>query len=257
LSDVGVLDKVMAVLHAFPDGSTRLGPPEVADRLGMSQPTVYRLMKAMTEHGLLERDAAGYRLGVQLLHLGARVAEGLDVKHAAHAHLVWLRDETRENAELHLRHGRTRVPVDVVASRLNLRPMGQVGIPFPIHLGASSKVLLAWLEADEARALSEASAAADPDEHPFDPVAFGHELGETRRRGWAVSDGEREVGVASYAAPVRDRFGVVVAAMVVAGPTTRLMREDRTDHVVRALNEAADRVSGDLGFLSSSTEGER
>jgi IclR family acetate operon transcriptional repressor len=253
VTSVGVLDKVMAVLHAYPDGTARLEPPEVAARLSISQPTAYRLMKAMAGHGLLERDPTGYRLGVTLLHLGSRVAEGLDVKHAAHQHLVWLRDETGENAELHLRHGHTRVPIDVVASRLNLRPMGQVGIPFPLHMGASSKVLLAWLEPDEVCALTNASVAAEPDPHPhqFDPANFDRELAETRQRGWASSDSEREAGVASFAAPVRDRFGVVVAALVVAGPSTRLLAEAAAGHIVKVLNEAAHRTSADLGYLAT------
>ena len=253
LSGVGVLDKVMAVLHVFPDGTTRLEPVQVAVRLGISQPTAYRLMKAMADHGLLERDPAGYRLGVSLLHLGAKVAEGLDVKHAAHPHMVWLRDETGENAELHLRHGHTRVPIDVVASRLNLRPMGQVGIPFPLHVGASAKVLLAWLEPDEVCALTEASLAADPEHHPlqFDATDFERALAQTRDRGWAGSDGEREAGVASYAAPVRDRFGVVVAAMVVSGPSTRVMAEPAVGRIVEAVSEAAQRASANLGYQAA------
>jgi DNA-binding IclR family transcriptional regulator len=57
VGQVGVLDKVMAILHAFPDGAARLQPPEIAEQLGISQPTAYRLMKSMAEHGLLGYDA--------------------------------------------------------------------------------------------------------------------------------------------------------------------------------------------------------
>ncbi|MGH3423225.1 MAG: IclR family transcriptional regulator, partial [Nocardioidaceae bacterium] len=133
MSGVGVLDKVMAILHLFPNGSTRMQPPEVAARVGIAAPTAYRLMKGMTEHGLLEHDALGYRLGVTLLHLGSRVADGLDLNHLARPHLEWLRDQTSENAELHLLHGCCRVPIEVVTSNQNLRPMGQVGVPLPLH----------------------------------------------------------------------------------------------------------------------------
>lgn len=253
MGEVGVLDKVMSILHAFPDGSARLQPPEVAARLGLSQPTAYRLMKGMAGHGLLEHDAQGYRLGVTLLHLGAKVTDGLNLNHLARPHLEWLRDTTAENAELHLLHGHTRVPIEVVASPRNLRPMGRVGVPFPAHVGASSKVLLAWLPDAERRALAVASHDADRESAAFDLEAWEEDLAATRDRGWAESDGEREEGVSALAAPVRDHAGAVVAAMVLSGPTTRF-----TDPAVRsaareATLHAAARTSAAIGYTTRRT----
>ena len=51
------------------------------------------------------------------------------------------------------------------------------------------------------------------------------QLSEVRRRGWAQAVGEREVGVASVAAPVRGANGRVVAAVCVSGPIERLGRQ--------------------------------
>ncbi len=49
-------------------------------------------------------------------------------------------------------------------------------------------------------------------------------LAEVRRRGWAQSVAEREPGVASVSAPVRDGRGVVIAAISVSGPIDRIGR---------------------------------
>ncbi len=49
-------------------------------------------------------------------------------------------------------------------------------------------------------------------------------LVEVRRRGWAQSVGQREAGVASVSAPVRDGTGDVVAALSISGPIERLGR---------------------------------
>lgn len=246
MSEVGVLDKVMAILGAFPNGSTALHPTAVAASLGIAPPTAYRLMKSMAEHGLLQSDRRGYRLGVALLHLGARVADGLDLNHLARPHLEWLRDKTSENAELHLLHGVTRVPIQVVVSPQNLRPMGQVGVPFPVHVGASAKVLLAWLPEEERRCLATASHRADP-AVPFDLDKWDRELAATRERGWAESNGEREAGVSAIAAPVRGHDGSVVAAMVVSGPSSRLGRGPVHTDAVQATVEAAARASVGIG----------
>ena len=49
-------------------------------------------------------------------------------------------------------------------------------------------------------------------------------LVDVRRRGWAQSVAERESGVASVSAPVRDAGGHVVAAVSVSGPIERIGR---------------------------------
>jgi DNA-binding IclR family transcriptional regulator len=49
-------------------------------------------------------------------------------------------------------------------------------------------------------------------------------LVDVRRRGWAQSVAERESGVASVSAPVRDGTGQVVAAVSVSGPVERIGR---------------------------------
>lgn len=247
MSEVGVLDKAVAILDAFPTGATILQPPAVAARLGIAPPTAYRLMKSMAEHGLLERDSGGYRLGVALLHLGARVADGLDLNHRARPHLEWLREQTSENAELHLLRGITRVPIQVVASSQNLRPMGQVGVPFPLHVGASAKVLLAWLPLEERKSLVLGSYGTAPSQSAFDMDSWERALAMTRKRGWAESSGEREAGVSSIAAPVRGHDGSIVAAIVVSGPSSRLNKRPTSADAVQAVLEAAERLSVAIG----------
>ncbi len=57
-------------------------------------------------------------------------------------------------------------------------------------------------------------------------------LVEVRRRGWAASIDELEVGLAAVAAPIRAVDGAVVAAVSVSGPTARI-----NDRGITALGE--------------------
>jgi DNA-binding IclR family transcriptional regulator len=52
-------------------------------------------------------------------------------------------------------------------------------------------------------------------------------LAAVRSNGWAQSVAEREPGVASVSAPVRDHEGRVVAAISVSGPIDRLGKRPR------------------------------
>lgn len=246
-SGVAVLDKVMAIMHAYRRGESRLQPRTVAERTGISLPTVYRLMNAMELHQLLERNGSAFRPGVAMLHLGATAADTLDLRQAVLPHLRGLRDELDENAEMHVRRGAARVAVEVVLSSQNLRPFVEVGARFPLHVGASGRALLAWMPVKEVLDLALASRENFTPDAEFDERRFMDGLRRTRQRGWAESDGERSHGVAAVSAPVFDAAGEVAATVVLSGPSQRLPARKRR-HLAPAVTSAAQAASRDAGF---------
>jgi IclR family acetate operon transcriptional repressor len=255
---VGVLDKAMAILRVFQRGDVVLGPREIAAHTGLSLPTVYRLARALEEHGLLEREAERFKLGLALLHLGRRVAGGIELRREVMPHLQWLGERTGENAELHIRHEEARVPIELVRSSQNLRPFVEIGAPLALHLGAAGKVLLAWLPKEKQGSLAAASAARFGGTEAFDTEVLREELGKVRSEGWAASDGERSPGVAAIAAPVFGAGGEVEGALLLSAPSVRLPARQRRKFVP-LVREAAARASRDLGYegdLPTSSTGE-
>ena len=81
---------------------------------------------------------------------------------------------------------------------------------------------------------------------------FAAELDRVRRRGWAEAVNEREIGVASIAAPVRDVSGDVVAAISIGVPLARcsVMVLRRLAPVIVEAAEAASRRLGWPGEVS-------
>ncbi|HYK86367.1 MAG TPA: IclR family transcriptional regulator [Ktedonobacteraceae bacterium] len=245
---VGVLDKAVAILHVFLDGDVALTPLEIAQRTQLPVPTVYRLAQALHEHGLLKKDGQRFGLGMTLLRLGSMVAENNDVRTQALPHLKWLREQTGENAELHIRHDETRLAVEIIRAAHNLRPFVEVGAPLPLHQGAGGKVLLAWLPPAERSRLAIASTVRFRG-RPFDVSKLLAELEHIRDVGWAMSEGERASGVSALAAPVFDFSGQVVGALILAAPTVRLGEAERATYIPLVC-EAARRTSHDLGFVA-------
>jgi DNA-binding IclR family transcriptional regulator len=249
---VGVLDKAMAILLAFPRGDLALTPLEIAARTVLPLPTVYRLAQALSDHGLLMKEGQRFRLGMTLARLGMLAIQGIDVRRQALRHLKWLNEQAGENAELHLRHAATRMVIEVVSSPHNLRPFAEVGAPLPLHRGAAGKVLLAWLSPAERDALAAASVARFEDKQPFDLYRFTAELEQVRTAGWATSEGERIPGVSAIAAPIFAAGGQVVGAVALVAPSARLGEPQRTRYTP-FVREAAWRTSHDLGYA----EGQR
>ena len=66
------VDRAARILKVLASGPRRLGVSEIADRLGLTRPTVHGLLQTLQAHGFVEqdRDSDKYQLGAGLLQLG-------------------------------------------------------------------------------------------------------------------------------------------------------------------------------------------
>ena len=123
----------------------------------------------------------------------------------------------------------------------------QIGVPFPLHAGSSSKVFLAFLSSEEQdRYLSRGSLTALTENTLTNPHALRKELQRIREMGCATSDGERQPGSGSVAAPIFDQSEAVIAVMSVCGPAER-MRDER-EECGQLLLKATAELSRELGY---------
>lgn len=208
-SGIGVLDKAVGVLHTIAESPCGLA--ELCDRTGLPRATAHRLAAGLEVHRLLVRDGAGrWRLGPAVSELAAAVSDPLLA--AGAAVLPQLREITGESVQLYRREGSWRICVAALEPPAGLRDTVPVGTRLPMTAGSGAKVLLAYSDAATQQAVL-------PDAKFTDRA-----LAEVRRRGWAQSAAEREAGVASVSAPVRDGRGAVIAAISVSGPIDRMGR---------------------------------
>ena len=200
---VGVLDKAVDLLDCLAGGPKALA--ELVAITGLPRATAHRLAVALEQHGLVRRDADGrFALGFRLATLGRAALESAPLAEVARPALAWLRDATEESVQLYVRDGEQRVCVESFESPHGLRTIVAVGASLPLDAGSAGKVLR------------------------------GDEVGG---RGWVESVEEREPGVASVSAPVRDHTGLVLAAIGVSGPVERTTRRPGSrygDAVTRA-----------------------
>jgi DNA-binding IclR family transcriptional regulator len=204
-----VLDKSVAVLRA--SASRPVGLAELCAATGLPRATAHRLAVGLELHGLLARDADNrWRPGPLLGTLAAAAPDPLVL--AATDVLPRLRDRTGESVQVYRGDGLSRVCVATAEPSSGLRDTVPLGARLPLTAGSGAKVLLAWADPETVHAVL-------PDAHFTERT-----LAEVRRRGWAQSVAEREPGVASVSAPVRDASGAVIAAVSVSGPVERIGR---------------------------------
>jgi len=208
-SGIGVLDKAVLVLRAT--AATPIGLADLCAATGLPRATAHRLAVGLEVHGLLSRDEQGrWRPGPMLAVLAAGAPDPLLA--ASAEVLPRLRDRTGESVQVYRADGIVRICIAVSEPASGLRDTVPLGSRLPMTAGSAAKVLAAWGDATVQRAVL------------GDGRITERMLTEVRRRGWAQSVAEREAGVASVSAPVRDKAGAVIAAVSVSGPIDRIGR---------------------------------
>ena len=224
-SGVGVLDKAVKILATLESGPHSLS--ELVAATGIARPTAHRLAVALEFHRLVTRDLLGrFVLGARSSELAASAGEDRLLAVSGPA-LSTLRDATGESAQLYRRQGDQRVCVATAERTSGLRDSVPVGTVLSMQAGSAAQILLAWEDPDKLhRGLTNAK---------FNAAS----LSAVRRRGWAQSVGEREVGVASVSAPVRGPNNKVIAAVSISGPIERLGRQPGRIHAAQVVATAA------------------
>jgi len=137
------LDRGLRLLHLVADAPGGLTVTEAAHRLGVGRAAVYRLVGALTEHGMLRRDGEGrLRLGVGVLHL-ARRAQPLLAEGALPA-LRRLAEQAGATAHLTVVEGGEGVALAVVEpSWTSFHVAYRTGSRHPLERGAAGRAILA------------------------------------------------------------------------------------------------------------------
>ena len=241
------------------------GVSQLSRTTGYPKSTVHRLLTDMTEFGVVRQvDDGQYEIGILLFELGSRARMGFDLRVIAMPHLQHLRDETGETAHLGVRADETLHDIDgaviyieKVESAQAIRMSSEMGRRNPLYCTSLGKVLLAFSEQELVeRFLSEAVLLPRTPNTITDRRRLRAELAQVKRQGFAVDDEELELGLRCIAVPVLAK-GRVVAAVSIAGPTTRV-HADSISRLAGAVTEAAARISRAVdhtGTTSSLTVG--
>lgn len=246
---VSGVERALDVLMLFTRSTTpTLGVSEIARQLDLSKAVVHRILAALRSRRLVDLDqhSRRYRLGPASLALGNAFLDRVDIRDLARAPLRRLSRATNETSTLSIPLQGQRIYLDQVTPAREVKMTVQIGQPFPLHAGSSSKALLAYLTEDEVEEyLKDAPLAALTDHTVVDASHLRDELRIIRDRGYAVSFGERQAGAGSIAAPVLDHDNRPVAVLSICGPVERI--RGRVDELVTILVPEVKQLAAQLG----------
>ena len=239
--------RVGDVLLLLAGGESTLGVSEIARELGISKAVVHRILQSLRSRHLVAVDPVSghYRLGAAAAALGAGARRDLDLRRVAMPVLRRLQASTNETVTLSALIGARRVYLDQIVSTQAVRMEVELGRPFPLHAGASSKAILAVAPPDLREHVLETTLPALTASTIIDADRLRAELEAIAQQGVAISLGERQEGAGSIGAPTFGFDGSVVGSITLCGPITRFDNA-AIERFKPAVKAAADEVSRGL-----------
>ena len=241
----------LAILLLYDSTARSFTVAEVSKRLGYSLSKTYRLVRTLVRHGFLQESPsrAQYSPGLNALRLGLLAQQNLNLAVIARPLMKDLSLLTKETVLLTAVNGTRGICIERVESEEPIRfSLFQPGASLPLHCGASSKILMAYLPEEEWDQMIKKEGLKRYTDHTITKaVKLKAHLREIRRKGYAWSDQEVDRDVRAVAAPIFNGAGKLVAGLSVTGPVYRINKK-RLNDLKKPVVEYAKRISVKLGF---------
>lgn len=220
--------KFMEVLNLIASAGSGLSGRDITERSGMAKSTVFRMLKYMTDCGLLINLGGCYILGPALVRLGNLAREHNPLLHVARPFLEKLAAATRETVHLAIFRGGRICYADKVEGTRSVRMRSLTGSFAPAYCTGVGKAILAFQHPAVFRKfLEEVPLDSLTAATITDPAKLEQAVGNIRRLGYAVDNCEHEEGVFCIAAPIIDYTGYAIAAVSVSGAEAYLRKRVR------------------------------
>ena len=234
--------KLMDYLADFGEGRSL---SEVSRHLDLPLSSAHDLLQTMVGAGVLTSSEKRYALGPLALSLGVRLAEAVDVRRVAHAHLTNLVERIEDDVYLAVSTGRNVMYVDHYPGTRRVSVTIRLGQRLYLHSTATGKLYAALHP--ELREAALAGPLPKLTEYTItDRKRLADEYDRIRENEVSISRQESFEGIVGVAVPVWDERRRMHAAIHVSILLSRAL-DDRLQVIVKELKESARAIGEDLG----------
>jgi len=200
---VAAVDRAFSILAAFQLEQECLTLAELARRTGLYKSTILRLIASLEKAGFVRRLQDGtYSVGPEPLRLSQLYQASFRLRDVIHPLLESIAEESGETSSFYVLENGSRVVLFRVEPKRAVRVSVVEGARFPLHAGASGKILRAFAR------------LGDPS------------LTQVRQDFWACSVGERDPETTAVSVPVFSTGYELKGALTLSGPSDRLLKEN-------------------------------
>lgn len=253
IAGVGLLKKAFQILDLFADERPTWTQSDLARETQLARSTLSRLVRFLCASGYLMEQRGRYTLGFAAIDLGRRAQLQFDLVGLCQGLLEELAQTTAETIIL---TGYDEVHASVVclaqipSRQGGLRVFEHIGTSYPLHSGATSKAVLAFLPPRQIASILAGDLTGVNPSSTLSADALRTQLDGVRADGFVVTHEETYPGVVGIAVPVLTPRGQPLGSIAIAAPTQR-MDQKQIDAYAKLLVETGRRVASGLTGTSN------
>ena len=246
------LERALDILECFSFQKRELSLSDIVQMTGLNKTTVKRITANLLSRDYLRQNSANkrYTLGMRLFEFGGIIFSSLSLRESSIDPMNRLQKLTDATVLLGTEMDRQLVYIDKREGGGMIRVLSDIGWRRPLHYGMLGMTLMAYLDPEKIREiLEETPLIAHTPYSITDRDAFSLRLEKIRNNGYVLEKEETVEGIIGIAAPIKDYSRRVVAAVGIAVSTARRHSERELNQLVKLVRNAADEVSGNMGYL--------
>ena len=239
------LHRALSLLDALSENEDGLSLTALAKQVGLPPSSAHRLLTTLQRRHYVRFEPSGmmWRVGVKAFTVGAAFARTRDIAPLVLPYMRRLMESCGETVNLFVADNGQSICIAQVQSRQVIRAISRPGGGLPLVHCASGKAMLAYLPRSALDDLLVKYA------EPLSAIRLRKihaDLRRVRAQGFALDDEEVAPGLRCLGAAIFDEHASALAALSIAGPTSRLTNErlPRLAEIVRATADAATREYG-------------
>ncbi|SDT59238.1 IclR family transcriptional regulator domain-containing protein [Bradyrhizobium canariense] len=244
---MGGLAKGLAIIEALATHGM-LSVSDAARASNITRAAARRCLITLTELGYVEQSGREFRPLPRLRKLGGAITRRDQMARLAEPLLARARDELSESVSLAVLDNDKPLFIARAEAEHILSTGVRVGAHLPVYCSATGRVLLSQFSDEEiTQRLGRKSFHQRTPHTIVKPTALLAEIQAVRKRAYAISDEELELGMRALAVPVFGENREIVAAISVSAASARVRAADLRHHFLPVLQSCSKTLSEAIG----------
>jgi IclR family pca regulon transcriptional regulator len=240
---MGGLAKGLAIIEAFAIHGV-LSVSDAARASGTTRAAARRCLITLTRLGYVDHSGREFRPLPRLRSLGGTMTKRDQIARLAEPILAWARDELAESVSLAVLDNDTALFIARAEAEHIVSTGVRVGAHLPMYCSATGRVLLSQFSDQEIVERIGRKPLRSRTTHTITKISLLlAEIRAVRKRAYAVSDEELELGMRALAVPVIGQNHEIIAAMSVSAASARVRAADLRSHFLPILQSCSRTLS--------------
>jgi len=248
---VKTLKNSLDILECFSTTESSLGVREISRMTKLHTSVVQRTINTFTEAGYLLQDEATkkYKLGYKMFIFHDALSNTSDPHFTIYELMQSLASEINESVFLTYMDNEYGVTTKIAESSKNIKYAVSLGTKTPLYIGASCKVMFAYLDEErQLELLAYFHEKQSDEEHKKLLANLQEELQAIRQNNWCVTVGEYNEHAFGISVPLFNHKKEIIASLTISGLVYDI-DEQREKYMLEQLVKIAHQIQSHISKL--------